>query len=123
MDKVTLTLELTYKEAADVLALLNSSTTANNQPEPKPVVTPLPKPGGRKGVKMPAFGRSQDQIDAQAADQIAKVTEQDAKAEAKAAKKEEQALNEKALQDEIASIKSNEPAEEAITLQKPIWML
>ncbi len=78
MNKVTITLELTYKEVAEVMALLNhTSQQPVNTPisqehllkdkSPSPTTKkpskPIIKPTAGKKVKMPALGRTQKDID------------------------------------------------------------
>lgn len=159
MNKVSITLELTPSEVIKVMELLSTSPESKLKPtEHKPSVQVyLPtldlsssskqsigkfpdnvatKPVTKKsvkGVKLPSFGRTQEQIDsydeeeskrleamtAEEADKEARALE---RAEKKAIKDKEQAEKDaakKKLQDEVESIKAIKPLAAEASLAKP----
>ena len=103
MNKVTLTLQVTYQEAIQIMQLLNTSPEAHTKPlrplnnlEDKvpavPTKTPsaaskspgkVVAPTAGKTVKMPGFMRTQEQIDTYAASEDLRMEAKDEEAELK----------------------------------------
>jgi hypothetical protein len=144
MQKVTLTLELTYDEAEKVLALLNMPSEAHNSLSanvlPKQVEVPAPtatkpqrapKAGGKKGPKMPAFGRTIAQVDSFIENERTRVTKLDEEAELKAQRAEEKAARDgvkteeaEKITDEVKAIKdANISKTSTSTMPKKLWQL
>ena len=126
MNKVTITLELTYHQAIAVMDLLTSSESDTKQSQTKLTVQDsLPSKGTKEPVRivptagkkttMPSFGRNQAQIDAF-------TNEEQEKFDKKTA---EQLLKEeknKKEQEQVESIKqSSKPKPATTTLPKKPW--
>jgi hypothetical protein len=97
MSKVTITLEVTYEQLFKIAEVLQTTTprVVTEQAQLQPVVVPpAPKPGGKTAPKLPAFGRTQAQIDSYIEYEKARVASLDEKAEEKLMKKQQQELAE-----------------------------
>ena len=115
MSKITITLELTTEELLKVAKVLNTSPEVDTEPSAakqsvevqtptqtvtvapehsKPLVPNAPKPGGKKAAKMPAFGRSQDQVNSFIEQEKARVAKLDEATLLKQQREEEKAARE-----------------------------
>ena len=145
MSKITITLELTTEELLEVAKVLNTSSeahkglseaekatevqtpvvTVNVAPEPsKPLVPNAPKPGGKKAAKMPAFGRSQEQVNEFINHEHSRVAKLDEAALLKQQRAEEKAARE-AAETKAANKVLEEAAESPTTTPMPakLWSL
>ena len=140
MNNVTLSLELPYKLAAEVLAFLNSRSESRSLPpaanitpddkEPimtltKPQASPaVTKPTAGKTVKMPTFGRTQTDIDSYEDSEESRMEEKDEKAFIRAEKLREKEEVTAVAQAEVDTIltetKTTEPPS---GMPPPFWEL
>lgn len=117
MNKVTITLEVTYEQLSKIATVLNSDQSNNKPlkaieghipttPTVKPVVPPAPKPGGKVAAKMPSFGRTQAQINDFIEHESSRVAALDEKEELRRQRAEEKAAAEAAAHHEAAKAKA-----------------
>jgi hypothetical protein len=148
MKTATITLELTYKEIAAVMAFLNNmpsdfntshTANANTSQDEMPtttVKTPketktvsekvVVKPTAGKKTKMPTFGRTQAQVDAFAKEEAERRKALEAKAALKTAKAKEEESENKKVQEEVSAIKQAElkaDSTSSSTLPTKPWLL
>lgn len=141
---ITLTLEVTPEQLLKIAQVLNTSLESISEPtrakktsgdswfltpikapEPsivKTQVTPVKSPG--KGVKLPSFGRSQEQIDAFVSSEEERLSLKEEEAQLKAERKAQKEAEQAEKEAEVAKIKE-EPAdiiEVALPKRKP-WEL
>ena len=145
MSKITITLELTTEELLKVAKVLNTSPEAHTEPSAakqsvevqtptqtvtvapghsKPLVPNAPKPGGKKAARLPAFGRSQEQIDEFINHEQSRVAKLD-----EAALLKQQREEEKAAREAIETAAANKVLEEvtakpaAAPMPPKLWSL
>lgn len=128
MKTFKLTLEVTYEEGIKILNLLNTSPRIASESagiptvplgnaevaNAAPKVTPIPK----RKVTMPAFSRTQEQIDTFSKKEAERITKEKEKKTHKQTKKIAQEKEQKELQEEMKS-----PETKDNSLLKPIWLM
>ena len=133
MNKVTITLELTYKEVAEVMALLHINSQTPNKVPLEPLVSkqdetpiqqptkPVTKPTAGKTVKMPTFGRNQQQITAFEEKEKARMLKKTDAALLKEQKEEERRSHEEAEQSALNAMLNKRETKTVSTLPKKPW--
>ena len=142
MSKITITLELTTNELLEVAKVLSVSPESHTSlsgpnlckevtlptkavsvaPEAsKPSVPPAPKPGGKKAAKLPAFGRSQEQIDAFIQHEESRIAKLDEEALLKQQRAEEKAAREKEAAKEIETVKNSLTPKTSAPMPSKLW--
>ena len=142
---ITITLEVTPAEMLQIAKVLDTSPPSHEgfshtdqvkevqtppkpiskAPEPsKPLVPNAPKPGGKKAARMPAFGRSQEQINEFINHEQSRVAKLDESALLRQQREEEKAAQE-AAEEEVArkAMKAINATPEVKPMPAKLWSL